>query len=381
MAESLALLVALAIFVAIPVMLVVVIVLWAQKVGREREATWTRVARRLGLEYARGTVFGSLDGQQVSLRTETRGSGKSKRTYTVVTSMLSLPLDLGLRVTQQGYFDDALAAIGLKTDILIGDPAFDAAFLIGADEAHRAQALLTPSLKHALSRITESVMLSDAGFWLEVQGTVDDEKWLTWALRTAANIATRMEESRKRVPVATPLAGHRAEWKRFAASVGLSRISTPLCMWGELEGTHITAHAVRVGPLTYQMDVRVKFDLPLHMGLFVRPASTFDDLATLFGREDHRLGDPAFDPAFVVQTARPDRLPEVLEEGARRLLIELNRRFGSVQVTDEGISIRVGSVPADPRAVPALAGRVREAAKRISENAVGRGAAKAGPYR
>jgi hypothetical protein len=63
------------------------------------------------------------------------------------------------------------------------------------------------------------------------------------------------------------------------------------------------------------------------------------------------------------------------------MLVDLNRRFGSVQVNDEGIAIRSASVATDPRAIPALTARVREAAKRISENAVGRSAARAGPYR
>jgi hypothetical protein len=50
-------------------------------------------------------------------------------------------------------------------------------------------------------------------------------------------------------------------------------------------------------------------------------------------------------------------------------------------VTDEGISIRSASMTADPRAIPALVGHLRETAKRISENATGRDAARAGPYR
>jgi len=190
-----------------------------------------------------------------------------------------------------------------------------------------------------------------------------------------------LKEARKRVPAATPLAEHRTEWKRFAASVGLSRTSTPLSMWGDLEGTRISARAVRVAALAYQMEVQVYFDLPLHMRLFVRPAVALDEVAAFFGRMDYRLNDPGFDSAFVVQSARPERLPELLDERVRRLLLDLNRRFGAVQVSDEGISLRSASMTADPRAIPALVGHLREAAKRISENAAGRSAGRTGPYR
>jgi len=380
-AAFLVLLVGLVILVSVPLMLVAVIFIAASNARKQREARWARLAQALGLEHANGVVFGRLHGQQVNLRIETRGSGKSRHTYTVVSSMPSLPLDLGLHVTHQGYFDEALVSLGLKTDIPIGDPAFDAAFSISADEPHRAAALLTPALRQALSVIREPLLLSDAGFSMSTRGAVTDEAWLTWALRSAAGITAQVKEARRRVPVATPLAGHRVEWKRFAAQAGLSRMSTPLCMWGELEGTRISVRAVRVEPLVYQMEVMVYFDLPLHLGLFVRPTGAFDDLATFFGRQDHRLNDAAFDPAFVVQAARSDRLAEVLDEGARRMLVDLNRRFGSVQVNDEGIAIRSASVATDPRAIPTLTAHVREAAKRISENAAGRSAARAGPYR
>ncbi|NUQ76301.1 MAG: hypothetical protein HUU21_22410 [Polyangiaceae bacterium] len=380
-AETLALLLVLAILVAVPVLLVVAIVLWAINQQKQRDAAWERVARRLGLEYANRVVYGLLNGQQVSLRTETRGSGKSRQTYTVVSSMPPQWLDLGLQVTTKGFFDDALASLGLKRNIKIGDPGFDAAFSISADEPHRAAALLTPELRHALSGITEPVVLTDSGFSMSTSGVIDDEKWLVWALRAAANVAAQMAQARRRVPPASSLMEHRAEWKRFAEATGLSRTSTPFCMWGDLEGTRISARAVRVGPLAYQMEVQVFFDLPLHMRMFVRPAGALDDLAAFFGREDHRLNDPVFDPAFVVQSARPERLPEVLDEGVRRLLLDLNRRFGSVQVTDEGISLRNTSMAADPRGIPALVGHLREAAQRITENAAGKSAGRAGPYR
>lgn len=169
-AESLALLLVLAILVAVPVMLVVALVLWAANRQKQRDTAWGRMAQALGLEFANRVVYGQLDGQQVSLRTEMRGSGKSRQTYTVVSSVLSLPFDLGLQVTQPGLFDDALSSLGLKREIQIGDPAFDAAFSISADEPHRAAALLTPALKHALSAIKEPLLLSDSGFSISVRG-------------------------------------------------------------------------------------------------------------------------------------------------------------------------------------------------------------------
>lgn len=382
MAEALVMLVVLAIFLGIIGLLVFAVATSAINMRKQREDAWARVAHGLGLQVAGGVVFGRLNGQQVSLRTEVRGSGKSKKTYTVVASALTLPLDLGLRVTQQGFFDDALATLGLKSDVMIGDPVFDASFVIGADEPHRVKALLTPELKHALSTSSaESLMLTDVGFSMSRLGVESDERWLVWALRTAADVLAKVKEARKRVPPASPLAEHRAEWKRFAAATGLRRMSTPLCMWGELEGTRISAHAVRVGPLAYRMEVTVHFDLPLHLGLLIRPGGAFDELASFFGSQDHRLRDPVFDSTFVVKAARPERLAEVFDEETRRRLVDLNRRCGAIQVNDEGLTLRSASMAATPRAIPPLVGHLREVAKRISESAEGRSGVRAGPYR
>ena len=45
-------------------------------------------AERLGLQYANNQIYGHLGGQPVRLFTETRGSGKNQRTYTVAAGMV-----------------------------------------------------------------------------------------------------------------------------------------------------------------------------------------------------------------------------------------------------------------------------------------------------
>jgi hypothetical protein len=381
MADAIVILIASVFSLATPIGIVIGIVMWSANTRKRREAAWARVAHNLGLSFAQGSVFGRLQGRQVSLRTETRGSGKSQTTYTVVSSALSLPLDLGLNITQQGYFDDTFRALGLKRDIQIGDPAFDAAFAVSADEPHRVQALLSPDLKAAMHAINEPIVLSDAGFSLSRRGVIEDEQWIAWALRVAANVTGKVKEARRNVPVASPLAGHRNEWKRFAASVGLHRMSTPLCMWGSLNGTQISAYAVRVGQLSYRMEVLVHFDMPLHVGLYVRPAATLDEIASLFGGEDRRLNDPAFDKIFLVKASRPERLPMIFDETARKMLVDLHQRFGAIQVRDDGMTLRSESLVADPSGIPRLATYLRDAAKRISDNALGSETHQGGPYR
>jgi hypothetical protein len=129
------------------------------------------------------------------------------------------------------------------------------------------------------------------------------------------------------------------------------------------------------------MEVLVHFDMPLHVGLYVRPTAALDEIAALFGGEDHRLDDPAFDKIFLVKAARPERLPMILDETARKMLVDLRQRFGAIQVRDDGITLRSESLAADPSGIPRLTTYLRDVAKRISENALGGDANRGGPYR
>jgi hypothetical protein len=153
---------------------------------------------------------------------------------------------------------------------------------------------------------------------------------------------------------------------------------TPLSMWGNLEGANVSAYAVRTGRLHYEMEVQVTLPEPLGIGLVVQPFGLMDKIATFFGSQDHRFGDPVFDDAFRVKTAYPDLTTSLLDEEVRRELLLLQREKGPVTVNDNSITVRLKHVPHHPSIVPRTVRRMLTVVDQLGSRA---GALTVGPYR
>jgi hypothetical protein len=78
---------------------------------------------------------GSRDGVPVASYTETRGSGRSRTTYTIVEAFLPSPLGCGLNLGRENVLTKLGESLFNLKDIQIGSPAFDAA--VGSREAIR----------------------------------------------------------------------------------------------------------------------------------------------------------------------------------------------------------------------------------------------------
>lgn len=337
-----------AVFVA-PIALIV----WAaSRQAKRRRSIWATVAHQAGLAYAGGRVYGRRYGQPVDIHTVSRGSGNNRRTYTVVAGRLDTPLDLGLSIRRHGFLNDLFEG---SRDVPIGDAPFDTAFLVQADEDHRARALLTPVLRRLLLdqlRRGPDFVLSDQGLVVERPGVVSDPRWLQWAVEVCSRGTYKLDRARAGVPPASPLTHHRHAWAAFATARGLRGLDTPLCMWGTLDSVEVVVYAVRTGKLTYALDIRLRFSRSLGLGLTVKPKRTFDRIAIFFGSKDHPLGDPDFDATFVVAVSDTARVGELLDPSLRAQLLGLNDQVGPVWLNDDGLTVRLPVVPRDPSAVP-----------------------------
>jgi hypothetical protein len=349
----------------------------SQRHQKERAAAWAAAARQLGLVYNGSTIYGQRYGQSVVVRTESRGSGDSRQTYTVVAAKLAVPFDMGLSVQRHGFFSDVF---GRARDIPVGDPIFDQRYRVTADETHRVRAALTPRLRMLMlgSLGGATFHLSDHGMVVETTGNSRDPRWLVWAIEMCSRAANLLVHARDRVPVATPLVQHRVSWERYATAAGLSGMSSPLCMWGSIDGATVHAFAVRSGPLTYQLDVRVSFAQALGIGLMLKPKGLMDRVAIFFGSQDVKLDDQAFDESFVVRASDIETAAELLDVNVRNDIRQLHHDLGPISVTDEGLSVRMPYVPHDPASIPRtvhrMTGVADQLASRIRSDMVG-------PYR
>jgi len=128
-------------------------------VKRQMDATnaeWARAARTLGLSFtprsmtSRPDLSGAVDGLGVRVTIEQRGSGKSKKSYTVFrVAYPDAGIDIG--IGPETAFHRMGKWFGVQ-DIELGDPVFDEAFIVAGDPSSLA-GWLTESRRLAILRL------------------------------------------------------------------------------------------------------------------------------------------------------------------------------------------------------------------------------------
>jgi len=317
------------------------------------DAAWRSVAQQHGLSYSGHEISGAKYGQPVRVCKVSRGSGDSKQTYTVVSAKLITPMDIGLNLRRHGLLNELFHG---AVDIEVGDPGFDAAFLVSGDEPHRVRALLTPELRqllaHHLATSNVTFNCTDHGLSVECSGTTHNALWLSWAIELVGSATAKLDTARRAVAPASALAHHRQAWHAFASANGMHGLDTPLCMWGTLAGASVQAYAVRTDRIQYQLEVSLRFSQPLRMGLNVQPKGLMDKMSIFFGGQDHRFGDQHFDDSFRVRVSDTSRAALVLNSGIRGQLLRLHREVGPLSLDDDGMAVRLPTVPHEPAIVP-----------------------------
>lgn len=366
----------------IPIGAVVGVAYAAHMATRQRAQVWAAVAAQLGLAIQGEGMVGALAGQRVAMRKEQRSHGKSSVTYTVYEAYVSPPFDLGLSIREKNLLSGVAALFG-QQDVATGNAVFDDQFLVQGDEPARIRAALTPEVQGLLRQLAHhgyDAYLSDVAVRAEVRELEMHAGRIQATLQLVATLGAALERARSVIPVAAALAPHRDKWAQYAKLVGLRGLDCPLCMWGELEGLFVQAYAVRAEDHRYHLEVRVKFDKPLGVGLSVQPKRIFDNLATLFGGQDVETGDAAFDRAFIVKSTREDLVPHLFDESVRATLLELNDHH-PIYLFDDGVTLRSQSLH-DPSQVPRLIAKAKGVLEDIRARAARGGASgPIGPYR
>jgi len=98
--------------------------------------------RNLVQKAASFVIVGTMDGAQIAISLETRRSGKSQTTYTVVRSDYPKPLPFELRVGHENALTRLGKALFGLRDLEIGDEEFDRAVRIKAGDEARAKVIL-----------------------------------------------------------------------------------------------------------------------------------------------------------------------------------------------------------------------------------------------
>lgn len=150
---------------------------------KENARKWSLVADRLGLTHMRdshwnlGNIIGSLNGFQVQVYTFTRGSGKSRSTYTRIETTIHPALCAGLQIYRETPIFSSLGKLLGGQDIQVGDSRFDDRFIIKSSDERAALQLLNGQTRDRLLDYDHGVgalNLESARLELTERGTITD---------------------------------------------------------------------------------------------------------------------------------------------------------------------------------------------------------------
>ncbi len=366
--------------------LLIIILLLASAIERRRRLQKVDTdlddwAKRLGMTRVGDELFGRFSGIPVGARLAFDSPHKTRvQPRWTLYARLQPPLDLGLLVCNARQ---PVTLAGAGRSMAKGDDdAFNRRFTALSDDPGRALALLDKRVRQRMIATLHReamVMLTDGGVAVQTVQGHTDETTLREGLQVVSKLASAINKARKHVPAAMLLSQHRPAWVRFAGEHGLQLISAPLCMFGRVGDAAMYAYSVRMHSDVFQLEVWLRFDEPLALGLLVQPMTTVDRVKDMFGSVDHKLGDDLFDATFLVRVSDAAGTSALLDAETRQRLLIIHDAVGPLSLTDDGISVRLPHVPQDPKVVPKVVGQMLEIARFIA--AKRRGQRVGGPYR
>ena len=184
------------IFILIAVGAVVFGIVQSQRANQ----TWSEVAQRLNLSFEEGgwtsnrQMSGRIDGVIIMAHIFSRGSGKSRRTYTGYRADVGYNLPSGLRMHKQGVFTSVAKFFGSQ-DIEISDPEFDDNVVIKGIDPVAISAFLTADRKAKILSLMHQFSeceIDHEGVSVANRGVDSDAQALEANLRRVADVARNL---------------------------------------------------------------------------------------------------------------------------------------------------------------------------------------------
>jgi hypothetical protein len=314
---------------------------------------YREVARRRFLRVdTRGlSVHGVIDGRAVWVGEVMTGHGAQRRRAIIAVVRFTAPLGLGLHVRRRGL---AARVRRGRRPLLLPEPDLDRALAVEADDVGHATRLLAGPVPAALRALTSrwpDLELEDEEVRAHLRTPEASADIVDRLVGALLDLAAAVELSRASLPAVA----NAEPWQAAARALGLQAADWLPGARGHLEGLPVSA-AVWRGEAGIGVVVTVQRAPAPPTGFVVRPQGIEGDGPSTAG-QDIVVGDPAFDPHFIVQAWDPDSARGVLDADVRGALLRL-AAGAAVRVDDAAVSARyAGLVDPEPaiRAVVALA--------------------------
>ncbi len=272
-------------------------------------------------------------------------SHASSTTYTCVVARIDPPLFLGMKLEAPRPMDPIF---GPKFNPLTGDPELDRVCGITATKHGAAAHLLRRASSPPNDLLDHLHALADRGRVLISDSAVhfrhayDDDPaaigpWLTSVAAVAAHVAAR----RGTLPSDAGEAALLATWRGVADAERLAFDDARLAISGSMGGVQVRLGVETEGTEGYTL-LSLEAPRSLGLGLRLSKQGALQFVAGWFGSQDVKVGDPAFDDAFVVKASAEPSVKALLASNpaARHALVGFASHSTELVLDDERLVVR-----------------------------------------
>ena len=272
------------------------------------------------------------------------GGGSSQTAWTAAIARIDPPLNLGLEVSSENFFNRLFGG----RDIAVGDAAADRQLRIHSLDAERTAALLSPAddagrdlLGHMTSIVGGyTAYVGDSFVRVARSGVHPDPPEALALLDAAVALAARLCARNASMPPPLALQAQRDAWWQFAENGRFTFDAPRMVVRGTRDGvTFEIAQEIEERRISTSVDAR--FPWPAQLPFSAQRTATPSFLQGVFS-QDIRVGDSAFDAAFKVQGSPEAEIQQLLR---RPRLLQAMLHGASLstdlEVASEGLSARM----------------------------------------
>jgi hypothetical protein len=260
-----------------------------------------------------------------------------RRYYTELYAILDPELLVGLRADARSTAGRAFDAIFGQKDLEIGHAELDRMFVIkAADEELARRVLREPVISLLLAAAPQhpKLWVSDRYVTIEYPEYERDLRRVGAALEAVGRIAAPLLELR-RVELARWEPELRDSWSRVAEAWGLTFDPPRATMRGVVRDMELTARVDCTGSTC--VSARLPFDLGCDLDLALQKGDGFLD--RLSRGQDVKVGDQAFDDAFVIKGKPEAAVRAALNPIARAKLLSIRERASLLRVKEGALEV------------------------------------------
>jgi hypothetical protein len=334
------------------------VVFYTLRKNRLSRQAWQKLAREIGFhmpEPKKLRMTGIYNGIETMLSIGMRRSGsgedRTREYFTYCVSTFPRELRFGLQITSPKGLLDGLFK---SKETVVGNKYFDKAFSsVCYDQRVLQRFLLSDFPSQKTGNLMGDLMiayqkyrivkLTDKQIYIEISGQERDPAVLKELMAVTNRVAMRFSKARETFPPEEWENHLNANWQSFGRDNGLSYDPSEARLTGNYRGFPVDI-SLHCEPGRWLTTLEVQYPQRLMVGYSIYPEKSFHKVAKVFGFEDLRTGNPAFDNAYIVKAKNKDVALAKLTPDFCEQMVGLDRHTHNILLDDEKMKMTLTQV-------------------------------------